>query len=109
MFAVMETYGELYERLVLNAWGVTELWADPFMLGSRVVFDEAPDDISGDAGHHLKFGLSAALRRAAVLSEDKFEAILELDNRLWEAKIINEVCSILDEATALLDEVYNSK
>lgn len=105
----MTTYGILYERLVLNVWGVTKPWTDPFMLGSRVVFDEAPDDVSGDAGHHLKFGLSAALRRVAVLLEDKFEAILELDNRLWEAKIIADVCSILDDATALFDEAYGSK
>lgn len=105
----METYGELYERLVLNVWGVTETWTDPFMLGSRVVFNEAPNDISGDAGHHLKFGLSTALRRTAVVFEDKFEAVLELDNRLWEAKIIDEVCIILDEAAALLDEVHDSK
>lgn len=109
MFAVMETYGELYERLVLNVWGVAEPWSDPFMLGSRVVFDEAPDDVSRDAGHHLKFGLSAALRRAAIVFEDKFEAVLELDNRLWEAKIIDEVCIILNEAAALLDEFYDSK
>lgn len=105
----MTTYNILYERLVLNVWGITEPWTDPFMLGSRVVFDEAPDDIGGDAGHHLKFGLSAALRRAAVVFEDKFEAILELDNRLWEAKKIYEVCSILDEAATLLDEVYSSE
>ena len=99
----MTTYGQLYERLVLIVWGVVEPWTDPFMLGSRVVFDTAPSDVSGEEGHHLKFGLSTALRRAAVLLEEQFEAILELDNRLWEAKGIDEICIILDEA----EELFN--
>lgn len=94
----------LFERLVLSAWGKYTKADDPFHLGSADVLSMVDNDLSGQNGHDVKFGLSTALRKIAAENEEVCERLMGLDKELWAAKLYNDVVVILTKTK----DIFNS-
>lgn len=104
----MQDYAMMYENLVLTAWGKTWRREDPCGLGDADTFKAPDNNLSGRSGHQAKFGLSTAIMKLSgdnKANPDVYHELIELDEKLWSAKNINDLCIVLDETRALFEKL----
>ena len=98
----------LFERIVLSAWGKTWRREDPFQLGDADTLGGVNNDLSGDNGHDVRFALSSALKKIAAENSNKQEihdSLIDLDKRVWSAKVYNDICVIMEETKILFNSL----
>jgi hypothetical protein len=103
----MKDYDMLFESLVLAAWGGTFRRDDPLRMGDADTLRLADNELSGRNGHNAKFALSSALKKVAVENEGTAvnAALLDLDEKLWKARNINEMFQILEKTKTLFESL----
>ncbi len=93
-----------YEMLLRNAFSCGR-FGDPFALANADVFD---NNII-NAGHRLRFGISAALKKVMRDMQDEGELYDELellDQSVWHDDIDQqEMSRIISRATEIFDEL----
>lgn len=101
----MQDYAMLFESIVLTAWDKQWRGTDPFKLGDAGTLQLVDNNLSGRNGHNAKFMLSTALIKVAAEHQGTavYEALLELDQKLWKISSYNEMCQILDKAKVLFE------
>lgn len=103
----MENYDMLYEDIILSAWDNALRRGDPFKLGDADILRNVDNNLSSQNGHDAKFALSTALRKiAAENSNNGFHTILmDLDNQIWEAKELSDICIILEKTKQTFNQL----
>lgn len=107
-----------YERLLRRVFEVSR-YGDPMGLADADVFTHGgnPDDfdkIDPEYDQRWLTGVSNALKKAKKDhdgSSEIYNALDDLDDRLWKAKKYSDAVSIIEEAHQLLDEhgLYQNK
>jgi len=100
-------YAMVYEQIVLSAFGSAWRREDPFGLGDADIFRAVDNELNGQNGHNLKFGLSVALRKLQNDNrhEEIAEAIAQLDEEIWSANSLNDICEVMQKIKTLYEQI----
>lgn len=94
-----------YEELVLAGWDKTWQGTDPYKLGIAGLLTVVENDLSGENGHKVKFGLSSAIMKTANdnANSDVTERLMELNRELWAVKTYHDFCGIMEKTKTIFE------